>query len=169
MLALTKKTDYALIALSELARRTDSVLSAREISEQYGVPLALLTNILKGLNRAGIVKSERGAYGGYRLAKPAKTVNLHELISAIEGPFTFVRCVNAEVDVHQQNCELEPLCPIRMPAHRIRDRLARLLEGITLAELVGLADPDGVQSPQTGFVTVPLGVPIYGNTDSRGK
>ncbi len=137
MLAMTKKTDYALIALSELARRFGAVVSAREIAGQYGVPLALLTNILKGLTRAGIVHSERGAHGGYRLARPAEAINLHELITAIEGPFQFVRCVPSELDGGHANCELEPSCPIRLPAHRIRDRLTRLLEGVTLADLVG--------------------------------
>jgi len=145
MLALTKKTDYALIALAELAKRAEAVVSAREISKRYGVPLALLTNILKGLNRAGIVKSERGAYGGYRLARPAECVNLNELITAIEGPFQFVRCATSEVEHGQHNCELEPSCPIRLPAHRIRDRLTRLLEGVTLAELVGAEEASGSQ------------------------
>ena len=96
VLALTKKTDYALIALSELAKRSDVVISARGIAERYGVPLALLTNILKGLNRAGIVKSERGAHGGYRLARPAESVNLHELIVVIEGPLRLLRSIPAK-------------------------------------------------------------------------
>jgi Rrf2 family protein len=136
MFALTKKTDYALIALAELARRFGAVVSAREIADRYNVPLPLLTNILKGLTRASIVHSERGAYGGYRLARPADTINLHELISAIEGPFQFVRCAPVAPRGGRANCDLEPRCPIRLPAHRIRDRLARLLEEVTLAELV---------------------------------
>ena len=64
MLALTKKTDYALIALSELARREAEVLSVRELSERHRMPLPLLTNILKNLTRAGIVVSVRGVLGG---------------------------------------------------------------------------------------------------------
>jgi Rrf2 family protein len=140
LLALTKKTDYALIALAELAKRRNDVVSVREIAQRHRVPLALLTNLLKGLNRAGIVRSERGAYGGYRLARPADSINLHELIAAIEGPFQFVRCASTIRETGTGNCELVPSCPIRGPAHRIRERLARLLEGISLAELV---DPDG--------------------------
>lgn len=135
MLALTKKTDYALIALSDLARQRDVLCSAREIAERYGVPLPLLTNILKNLAKAGIVCSERGASGGYRLARDAMKTNLHELITAIEGPFQFVRCAG-EPDEIKVNCDLEPCCPIRQPAHRIRRRLKELLEEVTLAELV---------------------------------
>jgi DNA-binding transcriptional ArsR family regulator len=61
MLALTKKTDYALIALSHLAKRPETVVSAREIAEACGVPQPILTNILKTLASAGIMVSTRGA------------------------------------------------------------------------------------------------------------
>ncbi len=136
MLALTKKTDYALIALSYLARRVESVMSAREISNASRVPLPILTNILKTLAHAGMVISERGSAGGYSLAKPAECINLHELISAIEGPFHFVQCVSAGPDSHRTPCELESCCSIRQPAHRIHGRLKEFLESVTLAELV---------------------------------
>ncbi len=157
MLALTKKTDYALIALSELARRPDRLSSSREIAERYHVPLPLLTNILKNLSRAGIVCSERGACGGYRLAKDANLINLHELLTAIEGPFQFVRCSGDAEPVHT-NCELEPSCPIRLPAHRIRSRLRRILEDVTLAELVA---PETARRPVVSKL-VPLALATTG-------
>ncbi len=136
MLALTKKTDYALIALSYLAKRVEGVTSAREISKASHVPLPILTNILKTLAHAGMVASERGSAGGYSLAKPAESINLHDLITAIEGPFHFVQCVSTGTDAHRTPCELEPCCSIRQPAHRIHDRLKEFLESVTLAELV---------------------------------
>lgn len=136
MLALTKKTDYALIALCHLARMSDGVVSAREIAGSYGMPLPMLTNLLKTLNRAGIVFSERGAFGGYRLARPATSISLHELISAVEGPFQFVRCSEPSGVDNGGPCGLESCCPIRGPAHRIRRRLKQFLETITLAELM---------------------------------
>ena len=61
MLALTKRIDYALIALSHLAAEADRVISAREIAQTSGVPLPILTNILKTLAQAGVVLSSRGA------------------------------------------------------------------------------------------------------------
>ena len=161
MLALTKKTDYALIALSALARRPDGLSSAREIAERYSVPLALLTNVLKNLARAGIVISERGACGGYRLARDAASINLHELITAIEGPFQFVQCVSEEEE--GAGCELESSCPIRTPAHRIRGRLKQLLEEVTLAELVG----NDVPSRHRG--EVPRSAPIPLTNVSAGR
>ncbi len=136
MLALTKKTDYALIALSYLAKRAEGVMSARELATVSRVPLPILTNILKTLAHAGMVVGERGSAGGYSLAKPAESISLHELVTAIEGPVHFVQCVSAGPDAHRSPCELESCCSIRQPAHRIHDRLKEFLESVTLAELV---------------------------------
>ena len=135
MLALTKKTDYALIALSHLAKQPGGIVSAREIARVYHLPLPILTNILKMLAQTGVLISVRGASGGYGLARPAEAITLHELIAAIEGPFQFVRCVIAEPEPGQNSCDLESSCPLRLPAHRIRERLKEFLENMTLSEI----------------------------------
>lgn len=149
MLALTKKTDYALIALAHLARQVGGVVSARELGVSSRVPLPILTNILKTLAQAGLVTSERGATGGYALARSASSITLHELIQTIEGPFQLVQCVPSEHEPQREPCELESCCSIRKPAHRIHDRMREFLESVTLAELV--------DEPRVG-VGVPLGV-----------
>ena len=136
MLALTKKTDYALIALSHLAKRPEGVVSAREIAEASGVPLPILTNILKTLTNAGIVISARGAYGGYGLARPTEAISLHELITVIEGSFHLVQCMLAAAHPNKNPCELEPSCPIRHPASKLHGRLKEFLENVSLAEVV---------------------------------
>ena len=137
MLALTKKTDYALIALSHMAPRSEDVLSAREIAEASGLPLPILTNVLKTLAGAGVVFSTRGASGGYGLAKPLENISLYELLISIEGPFQFVQCALAEVESNKAACDLEPSCPIRRPVFRIHDRLRDFLQSVSLAEIVG--------------------------------
>ena len=138
MLALTKKTDYALIALAYLARQTGTLVSARELARLSHVPLPILTNVLKTLAHAGIVISERGASGGYSLARPARSISLHELIAVIEGPVHFVQCAPDENGAsHRGGCDLEPCCAIRQPAHRVHGRLREFLESVSLAELVG--------------------------------
>jgi len=149
MLALTKKTDYALIALAHLSKRTGGVISARELGQLSHVPLPILTNILKTLAQAGLVVSERGAAGGYTLARSASSITLHELINTVEGPFQFVQCVPDESEPHKAPCELESCCAIRQPAHRVHDRMKEFLESVTLAELV--------DDPKVA-VGVPLGV-----------
>ena len=136
MLALTKKTDYALIALTHLARRATGVVSARAIAQARGVPLPILTNILKGLAQADVVHSERGASGGYTLARPPETITLYDLICATEGPFQLVQCIHAEDHSPKEPCDLEQDCPIRPSAYRIHRYFKEFLEGVTLAELV---------------------------------
>ena len=70
MLTLTRKTDYALIALTHLAQARERCICAREIAEKYGLPSALLMNLLKQLAQKGLVKSSRGPRGGYTLGAP---------------------------------------------------------------------------------------------------
>lgn len=136
MLALTKKTDYALIALSHLAKSEDSVVSARTLAEASGIPFSILTNIMKELAHASIVKSERGPRGGYTLARPSDAISLHELITTIEGPFQFVQCIFSDSEESKRSCELTASCPIRTPAYKIHQHFRRFLENVSLAEIV---------------------------------
>ena len=82
MLALTKRTGYALVAMAHLAKLPDGELSsAREIAEQFGVPSSLLMNVLKDLASAGYVESVRGARGGYRLGVDPAEISLNDLVT----------------------------------------------------------------------------------------
>jgi len=137
MLALTKKTDYALLALSYLARRRGALISARELSGLSRISQPILTNILKSLAQAGIVDSERGVNGGYVLALSAEKVTLESVISAIEGPLRFVQCTADPSMKDAVGCELADNCPVRHPAQRINVRLREFLESVTLAEVIG--------------------------------
>lgn len=85
MLCLTRKTDYALIALSHLCERPGSIVSARDIAAAYDLPVALLMNILKTLQKKAILESNRGVNGGYRLAADLGQLSLYELIEILEG------------------------------------------------------------------------------------
>jgi len=154
MLALTKKTDYALIALSEMARRNGTVTSARELASATSVPQSVLTNILKMLSSAGLVASMRGANGGYALARPVEEMTLRELIAAIEGPIQFVQCAVEPSASKKSPCDLEGSCPVRTPALRVHDRLESFLSQVSLAEIVnGHDEPVEVQAIR--LATVP--------------
>ena len=133
MLALTRKTDYALVALAHLAQGPDTLVSARGISDLYKIPLPVLMNILKSLSRAGIVTSVRGARGGYRLAADPAQISLRELIVALEGPIRLVLCADGQDSC---DCDQAPWCPVKGPARRIHDRLQKFLAGVSLAEII---------------------------------
>jgi len=137
MLALTKKTGYALIAMSYLARLPDDeVVSAREIAERFDVPAALLMNVLKELAAAGYVESLRGAKGGYRLSRAPEQINLAEVVTALEGPIRLAECVSGQAeDEGACDCRVMARCPILDPVHRVQRRLSDFLKTVTLAEL----------------------------------
>ena len=137
MLALTKKTGYGLIAMTHLATVDGGKpVSAREIAELYGVPPALLMNVLKELSAAGFVDSVRGARGGYRLSRDPEDINLADLVAAVEGPVRLAECVTNEAADEECDCRLMARCPIADPIHRLHRRLNDFLKKITLAELV---------------------------------
>lgn len=139
MLSLTKKTDYALIAMSRLAANPEAVFSAREIAQDFHVPLPLLMNVLKKLCASGLVRSVRGARGGYSLARPAAEVTLADLIVALEGPMKLAQCSSAKGDDgngQPHGCRLGEKCPIQGPLQRVHERLRDFLENVTLAEIV---------------------------------
>lgn len=134
MLALTKRTEYALIALCHLARQPDDTVSARDLAHSYAVRLPLLMNVLKTLNHNGLVRSVRGAHGGYRLAVPAEKLSLAQVAEAIEGPMRLVKCVSSDADADSA-CELIGTCPVRQPVLRVHEHLAQFLAGVSIAEL----------------------------------
>lgn len=140
MLAFTRKTDYALIALAHLAKHPDECNSAREISARYGVPLPLLMNILKQVAQRGLAQSVRGPRGGYRLAAPPEKISLNDVIGAVEGPVQLVQCVewyqNKARGKLKTGCELMATCPVRPAIHRVHNRLVEFLSSVTLADVI---------------------------------
>jgi Rrf2 family protein len=84
MLSLNRKTDYALVALADMADRPLEWASAREIAERGDVPAALLMNVLKTLHGAGILRSSRGVRGGYQIATDLERLSLFDLVRILE-------------------------------------------------------------------------------------
>jgi Rrf2 family protein len=89
---ISAKADYAVRAVVELAAsRDDTPVKAERVATAQGIPLNFLENILGELRHAGIVRSQRGAEGGFRLAKPADQISVADVIRAVEGPLATVR------------------------------------------------------------------------------
>src|ERR1700733_2180766 len=89
---ISAKADYAVRAVAELAAADgEKPVKAERIANAQGIPLNFLENILGELRHAGIVRSHRGAEGGFRLAKPAEQVTVADVIRAVEGPLASVR------------------------------------------------------------------------------
>ena len=135
MLKLTKRTEYGLIALMHLADRSGEVLSMRSIGEHYSMPQRLLAQTLQDLSHSGLVRSQRGAGGGYSLAHAPNAITIGAVVQALEGKPGLTSCHEPQAVGQNGVCGIEPLCPIRSPLDRIRHGIWELLQGTTLQSL----------------------------------
>ena len=141
MLRLSKKADYALMAVRHLALQDGlTSTSAREIAEQYDIPIELMAKVLQRLVRAGVLISTQGTRGGYALGRRASLISVADVIQAIDGPFTVTAC---STDKH--DCEQYGKCSIRDPLWQIRERIAETLGTVSMAEMA--AGNDAAQAP----------------------
>src|SRR5262245_55548444 len=137
MLRLSKKADYALIAMKHLALHGDhSASSAREIAEQYDIPIELLAKVLQRLVRRGLLASHQGTRGGYHLARGPAQISVADVIQAIDGPVAVTACSTEEA-----SCEQYAKCNVRDPLWRLRERILAALGECTIAELAADAPP----------------------------
>jgi Rrf2 family protein len=137
--SLTRKTDYALVALSVLAdnaRAKGEPLSAREISAKHDLPLPLLMNVLKELHKAKIVCSRRGAGGGYSLCHDPATISLARIIEATEGPVNIAMCCEESEPEPCVPCRVQRRCPITNPMQRFNQMVHEFLSRVTLKDLI---------------------------------
>ena len=137
MLRLSKKSDYALIAMKHLATRPDGSgsSSAREISESYDIPLELLAKVLQRLVRARLLLSVQGTRGGYRLGRTAGAISVADVIQAVDGPVTVTACSE---DDH--SCDQYTKCSIRDPLRKIKNRILDALTTVSVAEMAVESD-----------------------------
>jgi len=134
MLRLSKKADYALMAMKHLALRGDrsshATASAREIAELYDIPIELMAKVLQRLVRRGLLASQQGTRGGYQLARTPTLISVADVIQAIDGPVTVTACSTEE-----GQCEQFAKCNVRDPLWRVRERILAALGECTIAEL----------------------------------
>jgi len=133
-LQVSAKTDYALRAASALAlSATDGAgpIKGDKISESQGIPKKFMENILHDLKRSGLVRTRRGASGGYWLALPAEEISLADIIRAVEGPLANVRGEWPEVVEYTGAAE-----HLQEVWIAVRANLRAVLESVTLADIV---------------------------------
>ncbi len=143
MLTLTRKADYALVAMADLARQDSAVVSTRNMASRLRMPLPVLQIIMTELARQGLVTSTRGSRGGFRLSRPPTCITVAQIIEAVEGPFRLAICCRPELGGREAECDIEDVCPIRDPVRKIHSLVEGCLSGVTLTELVN----NQVQAP----------------------
>ncbi len=136
MLRLSKKTDYALIAMKHLASEGRlAAASAREIADAYDISVELMAKVLTRLVRSGLLISHHGVHGGYELARPPAATSVAAVLEAIDGPLTMTACTQGD------RCHQFSKCNVRDPLHRIRDRIAAVLAECSISEMATDAEP----------------------------
>jgi len=130
---LSKRSDYGMRILYELAVEGDRWHSARVLADRHRVPEAFLRKILQDLRQAGIVAAQKGRTGGYRLALAPKEITVSRVLAALEGPMPKLACIVGE------DCEIDEGCPTA-PLWRHLERLIQEeLSKLTLADVVRMA------------------------------
>lgn len=131
MLRIGKLTDYALVVLAHLARRSHvCVHPASDIAAETGVPLPTVAKVLKVLARDGLVVSSRGARGGYSLGRDPALISVVEVVEAMEGPIGLTDCAHASgACADQASCDLSGHWP------RINEAVRDALLGVSVLDL----------------------------------
>ena len=131
MLKLTKKADYALMAMKHLAEHADEgACSAKDVADSYGIPLEALAKILQRLVKAGLLHSQHGMNGGYTLAREGRTISAFEVIQAIEGPLFITSCVTVRGE-----CDQTDRCTIREPLRKVNESIEAVLKRIKISHM----------------------------------
>lgn len=136
MLRITKEADYGIVLLAVLAEdEPGEIHTAREVAERSGLPLPMVSKIMRSLARGSVLTSHRGVTGGYSLDRSADDMTVAEVIRAIDGPISMVQC-----GVEPGACEQEPVCPTRINWARISREVERALESIPVSEMLTAKD-----------------------------
>lgn len=131
MLRVTKLADYGIVILTHFANQGGIHANARDIAGVVRLPQPVVSKILKLLAKNGVLESQRGINGGFRLAKSPETITVAQIIRALEGPIAVTECT----DRMRGDCSLETGCPVRANWHLINHAIHQALEKITLAEM----------------------------------
>ena len=130
MLKLTKKTEYALLALTHLGQaESESITKVREIADAHDIPFPVLAKVMQQLAKMEFVEPIQGAQGGYRLKTSLREINLWQFLERMEKPSGIVDCV-ADHDCAQMGS-----CTIRTPLQAIDRRIRTVFDGMTLDDV----------------------------------
>jgi FeS assembly SUF system regulator len=150
MLRLSKLTDYAVVVLVRLAG-AQGVQTSPGVAATTGIPEPTVAKVLKTLAAGGLVASQRGARGGYRLLRPLSAIPIADVIAAIDGPIALAACVDGSAT----ECESQGLCPVRGRWDPVNDAIHQALTAITLADMAEAQVPRAFRVPAPPAAVLP--------------
>lgn len=146
MFRLSKLTDYAVVVMVRLSRGAE-VQTSPGIALSTGIPEPTVAKVLKTLGGAGLVVSQRGARGGYRLGRPLAAIPVADVIQALDGPIALTSCVDGG------GCDSSTLCPMHGRWDPVNEAIRAALQGITLADMEA-SMPRAFRTPVTADTAV---------------
>jgi FeS assembly SUF system regulator len=132
MIRMTRQSDYGILLVSHLAAYPGRSFGAPDLAAQVNLPLPIVRKILKLLAQDGLLVSQRGARGGYTLARSPREVTVADVVTALEGPIALTECI----DGTPGTCSHEAVCPLMPKWQRINAVVRQALAGISLSELI---------------------------------
>jgi len=141
---ISAKVDYAVRALCTLADADGSPVTAEALALSQSLPAKFLESILNDMRRAGLLLSQRGADGGYRLSRPASDISVADVIRPLDGPLAEVRGLRPEVTSYEGAAE-----HLQDVWVAVRASLRSVLEQVTIADIVSGQLPKSVQKLTT--------------------
>ena len=130
MLKITRKVEYALIALRHMQlKQPEELTSTKEIATRYGVPQQLLAKTLQHMAREGIIEAVQGSAGGYRVATNLNQMSMKDFFEKLEGPLGMMHCY------FDSDCIQIGACNIRVPIQRINDNMRNLFSQMSVQEV----------------------------------
>ena len=132
MLKLAKLTDYGIVLLSYMSHHeSKSARTARDLSEQSGLPLPTVSKVLKTLSRSGLLVSHRGKHGGYSLSRSPEQISVADMLEALEGRLSLTDCATDTPVL----CDIEPSCPVRSNWKVINRAVYQALSEVKLSDM----------------------------------
>jgi Rrf2 family iron-sulfur cluster assembly transcriptional regulator len=129
---LTKAGDYGIFGVIYLAKQPQGkIVSLSEVSKAENIPEKFLAKIFQSLTRSGLIRSHRGAGGGFSLARPANKITVKELLESIQGPIYFTKCLSNLYD-----CDRKEICKLINLWKKAQDYSIKILTQKTLADLI---------------------------------
>jgi len=130
---ISKRTDYATRAVLALAlAEPEQAIKLSELAERTAVPASVLEQVMPTLRTAGIVRSQRGAHGGYRLNRPPSEITLERVVRLFQGQLAPIGCATRS---HPEPCAMTVGCSLRLVWETVRDTTITALAETTFADL----------------------------------
>lgn len=136
MLKMSRLTDYGTMLLAQLAQPRQDLMTAAALAQATRLGKPTVSKLLKTLTKAHLVRSVRGANGGYALARSADTISAAEIIDALEGPVAITEC-----SVDSGHCELAAACHVGSAWQRINRVIREALDDVSLEDLRSAPQP----------------------------